>query len=251
MKKLLLILFTLLIHFTLGKSIEQADIIVAKDGSGDFTTIQNALNSIPAENDQLKIILIKNGVYNEEIRIDKNFVALVGEDRDSTRIEFYKPYDVYQGAHFDSAYEDFGRGIINIYANDVTLANLTGENTQKDVNIHAFVVYGQDNTRTIIINCNMLSNGGDTVSLWNGENGMYYHNSCYFKGAVDFLCPRGWCYAENIKFFCTRETTPLWHDGSSDPDQKFVIKNATYDGATNFRLGRNHWDGAFYLINHT
>jgi len=232
-------------------SIERADIIVAMDGSADFTTIQEALNSIPDDNNQLKIILIKNGIYNEQIRIDKNFVALVGEDRDSTRIEFYKPFDIYQEKKLDSSYKDFGRGIINIYANDVTLANLTGENTQKDVNIHAFVVYGTNNTRTIIINCNMLSNGGDTVSLWNGESGMYYHNSCYFKGAVDFLCPRGWCYAENIDFYCTRTTTPLWHDGSKNQDQKFVVKNATFDGDTNFRLGRNHWDGAFYLINNS
>lgn len=230
---------------------DQADIIVAKDGSGDFVSIQDALNSVPEHNNHLKVILIKNGVYNEEIRIDKNSVALVGEDRDSTRIEFYKPFDIYQAEKFDSVYKEFGRGIINIYANDVTLANLTAENTQKNVNIHAFVVYSENNTRTIIINCNLLSNGGDTVSLWNGKSGMYYLNTCYLKGAVDFLCPRGWCYAENIKFFCTRETTPLWHDGSKNQDQKFVVKNATYDGATNFRLGRNHLDGAFYLINNT
>ena len=249
--KYCIIFLIILIQITFAKNIERADIIVAKDGSGDFSTIQEALNSIPENNDTLKIILIKNGLYNEQIRIDKNFVALVGENRDSTRIEFYKPFDIYQAQKFDSSYQDFGRGIINIYANDVTLANLTGENTQTDVNIHAFVVYGQDNTRTIIINCNMLSNGGDTVSLWNGENGMYYHNSCYFKGAVDFLCPRGWCYAENIDFYCTRTTTPLWHDGSKNQDQKFVVKNATFDGATNFRLGRNHLDGAFYLINNT
>jgi hypothetical protein len=97
----------------------------------------------------------------------------------------------------------------------------------------------------------MLSNGGDTVSLWNGENGMYYHNTCFFKGAVDLLCPRGWCYAENIRFYTTRTTTPLWHDGSKNINQKFVVKNARFDGAGKYRLGRNHHDGAFYLINHT
>jgi pectinesterase len=239
------IICLLFIQVCPGQRIERADIVVAKDGSGDFTTIQAALNAVADDNNSLKIILIKNGVYNEQIRIDKNSIALVGEHRDSTRIEFYKPYD------FDSSYTVFGKGIINIYANDITLANLSAVNTQTNVNIHAFVVYGANNTRTIIINCNMLSNGGDTVSLWNGESGMYYHNTCYFKGAVDFLCPRGWCYAENIDFYCTRTTTPLWHDGSKNQDQKFVVKNATFDGDTNFRLGRNHLDGAFYLINQT
>ncbi|MGH7601715.1 MAG: pectinesterase family protein, partial [bacterium] len=223
---------------------ERADIVVAKDDSGDFTTIQAAINAVSKNNDALKIILIKNGVYIEKLMIKANFIALVGEDRDSTRIQFYQPYS------FDSTYAD-GRAVINIFANDITLANLTAENTQPEVNIHGFTVHGDSCTRIIIINCNILSNGGDTLALWSRENGMYYHNTLFLKGAVDFLCPRGWCYAENIEFFCTRTTTPLWHDGSKNQDQKLVVKNATFDGATEFRLARNHLDGAFYLLNCT
>lgn len=221
---------------------ERADIIVAKDGSGDFTTIQAAINAVPKNNNALKIILVKNGVYIEKLMIKTNFIALVGEDRDSTRIRFYQPYS------FDSTYAD-GRAVINIFANDITLANLTAENTQPEVNSHGFTVHGDSCTRIIIINCNLLSNGGDTLALWNRESGMYYHNTLFLKGAVDFLCPRGWCYAENITFFCTRTTTPLWHDGSRNQDQKLVVKNATFDGATTYRLARNHHDGAFYLLN--
>src|SRR5574342_344465 len=221
---------------------ERADIIVAKDGCSDFTTIQAAINAVPKNNNALKIVLIKNGVYVEKLMIKTNFIALVGEDRDSTRIQSYQPYS------FDSTYAD-GRAVINIFANDITLANLTAENTQPDVNIHGFTVHGDSCTRIIIINCNILSNGGDTLALWNRETGMYYHNALYLKGAVDFLCPRGWCYAENIDFYCMRKTTPLWHDGSNNQDQKLVVKNATFDGATEFNLGRNHRDGAFYLLN--
>jgi pectinesterase len=239
--KIFLTFFILICVFK--SNAENADLIVARDGSGDFNSIQEAINSVPAQNTELIIILIKNGTYEEEIRIDKNNIALVGEDRDCTRIEFYKPYD------WDSVYTKVGRAVVNIYADDVILANLTVENTQPDVNIHAFAVYGKNNTRTIIINCNILSNGGDTLSLWNGETGMYYLDKLHLRGAVDLLCPRGWCYAENINFYCTRETQPLWHDGSKNRDQKFVVKNSTFDGITNFRLGRNHLDGAFYLIN--
>ena len=241
--KLLIFALIFLLYPIVFLKAENADIIVALDGSGDFTSIQNAVNSIPKDNSELKIILIKNGIYHEEIRIDADFIALVGENRDSTRIEYYKPYN------WDSVYTDVGRAVVNIYADDITLANLTVENTQPEVKIHAFTVYGENNTRTIIINCNILSNGGDTLSLWNGESGMYYHHTMNLKGAVDFLCPRGWCYAENIKFYCTRKTTPLWHDGSKNKNQKFVIKNSFFDGAMEFRLGRNHLDGAFYMIN--
>jgi pectinesterase len=91
---------------------ERAGIIVAKAGSGDFTTIQAAIDAIPKSNDALKIILIKNGVYVEKLMIKTNFIALVGEDRDSTRIQFYQPYS------FDSTYAD-GRAVINIFASDI------------------------------------------------------------------------------------------------------------------------------------
>ncbi|MEJ2545108.1 MAG: pectinesterase family protein, partial [Calditrichaceae bacterium] len=240
-----IIVFVLIIFWiSIGFATEVADIIVAQDESGDFTTVQDAINSIPSDNSELKIILIKNGIYNEEIRIDTDFIALVGEDRDSTRIEYYKPYN------WDSVYVDVGRAVINIYAADITLANLTVANTQPEVGIHAFTIYGDGKcNRVITINCNIISNGGDTMSLWNGDTGMYYHNKLYLQGAVDFLCPRGWCYADNIEFYCTRTTTPLWHDGSKNIDQKFIVKNSSFDGATSFDLGRNHLDGAFYLLN--
>lgn len=132
---------------------ERADIIVARDGSGDFKTIQAAIDAVPADNNALKIILIKNGVYLEKLMIRTNYIALVGEDRDSTRIQFYQPYS------FDSTYAD-GRAVINIFANDITLANLTAENTQPEVNSHGFTVHGDSCTRIVIINCNILSNGG-------------------------------------------------------------------------------------------
>jgi len=177
-----------------------------------------------------------------EIRIDTDYIGLVGEDRDSTRIEYFKPYDTYTG--------DVGRAVINIYADHITLANLTIINTQLETGTHAFTIYGDSRcNRTIIVNCNIISNGGDTLSLWNSSSGMQYHNTLYLQGAVDFLCPRGWCYAENIEFYCTRHTTPLWHDGSANIDIKFIVKNSSLDGVTAFDLGRNHYDAAFYLIN--
>lgn len=43
------------------------EIVVAKDGSGDFTTIQDAINSIPTSNNDWKTIVVKNGIYNEHV----------------------------------------------------------------------------------------------------------------------------------------------------------------------------------------
>jgi len=51
------------------------------------------------------------------------------------------------------------------------------------------------------------------------------------------------------KFFGhNRPSASIWHDGSTDKRQKFVIVNSFFDGVENFPLGRNHLDAQFYLI---
>jgi pectinesterase len=124
---------------------------------------------------------------------------------------------------------------------------MTIENSQPEIGPHAFAIYGTG-TRTIILNCNILSKGGDTVSLWDYKAGMYYHVNCYFEGAVDFVCPRGWCFIKDSKFFELKQTAAIWHAGGFDSSQKFVLQNCSFDGVKGFELGRHHYDAQFYLL---
>jgi len=98
------------------------------------------------------------------------------------------------------------------------------------------------------LHCSIIADGGDTLSLWNRQEGMYYHADCYFEGWVDFVCPRGWCYITRSTFYGHNLSASIWHDGSSDKDQKFVIRDSFFDGVPGFPLGRNHRDGQFILI---
>ena len=175
----------------LGK--EKANIIVAQDGSGKFRSIQEAINSVPVDNKENVIILIKNGIYHEKLYITRSYVTLVGEDRDSTQIVFAELRKNWVKDHNGS---DWGSAVINIdsLVTDITLANLTVHNNYGSLygdHDHQFAVRG-GGTRIIILNCNILADGGDTLSLWNKVNGMYYHANCYFEGWVDYVCPRGW-----------------------------------------------------------
>lgn len=63
-------------------------IVVAKDGTGDFTAIQDAVNSIPSTNTVRTVIFIKNGVYKEKILVNKPYVSFVGESRDGTVLTY-------------------------------------------------------------------------------------------------------------------------------------------------------------------
>ena len=221
------------------------DIVVAADGSGRFKSVHEAVQSIPKSNRQRTIILVKDGVYNEKVRIDVSGITLRGQSRTGTRIEYAQLRE-----DFDKMPDDLGAAVVNINGDDVVLENLTVKNTAGIVGPHAFAVFGRGD-RTVIIDCDVLSEGADTVSLWRGKDGRYYHARCNFRGAVDFVCPRGWCYVEDCTFFETKATAALWHDGRYDPDMKLVLRNCTLGGVDGWVLARHHHDAQFYLLDCT
>ena len=228
---------------SLAQAIFHADIIVDQSGKGDYRTITAAIAALPMYTYQRTIIFIKNGVYNEKLRLEQNYITLRGESRDSTIIRYSQLRE-----DWNKNKDYLGPGVINIDGDDIVLDNLTIENGQPEIGPHAFAIYGLTCNRIVITNCNVISKGGDTVSLWNYKDGMYYHANCYFEGAVDFVCPRGWCFIRDSKFYEVKETAALWHAGSYDSEQKFVIRNSDFEGVPGFQLGRHHYEAQFYLI---
>ncbi len=63
-------------------------IIVSKDGSGDFKTIQAAINSVPETNDKEVEIFIKKGTYKEKLSIIVPYITLKGEKAEETIITY-------------------------------------------------------------------------------------------------------------------------------------------------------------------
>jgi pectinesterase len=221
-------------------------IVVAKDGSGDFKTITAAIDTLPMFNYERVTVFIKNGVYDEKIRIDQDYVTLEGENRENTVIEYAQLRTDWL-AHKDV----IGPAVVNIHGDDVVLQNLTVKNTQPEVGPHAFAIY-DDGTRTIILRCNVFSKGADTVSPWDYKTGMYYMADCSFSGSVDFVCPRGWCFVKNSKFYEEKEgSASIWHAGNYDWNQKFVLESCSFSGVNGFNLGRHHLEAQFYLLNCT
>ncbi len=231
---------------------ENANIIVALDGSGNFTSIQNAINSVAPKNQQNVTILIKNGIYNEKIYVTNSHISLVGEDRDSTRIFFAQDRSKWTSAN--PKLGDYGAATVNIDSNvtDIVFANLTIYNnyvySPSSVG-YAFTMRDRNScNRVSIINCNIWSDGKDTIALWNSTAGMYYHLDCDFRGYVDAVCPRGWCYIGNSTFYETKTAAMIWHEGVSGTTQKFVLRDGSFDGAPYFQLGNSQGAAVFYLL---
>lgn len=251
--KLKIVFFVLLFSFISNLQAKDwtIDVIVAQDGSGDYATITEALNANP-DNGSDFVIYIKNGIYNEKIFITQNNITLLGEDRDSTIIT----QSILRRIWLESHTDDWGVATINIASavTDLTLANLTVKNNFADLNPdmennhdHTMAIRGGGN-RIIIVNCNIIATGGDTLSLWNTDGGMFYHSGCFFEGYVDYVCPRGYCYISNSDFYGYNGSASIWHDGSGGKDHKFVVKNSYFDGVKDFALGRFHRMAAFYLL---
>ena len=224
----------------------QPDITVAADGSGDFKTVQEAVNSVAHDSHQRTIIFIKDGVYHEKVRVDPGFITLRGQSRQGTRIEFPQGTDDFTN-HPDS----IGRAVLNINGNDFVLENLTVQNTHGVIGPHAFAIYGHGD-KTVIVDCDVLSQGADTLALWGDRSGSYQAR-LNIRGSVDFLCPRGWCYMTDCTFqqVNPRADATIWHDGSKDKDMKFVLRNCRFDGGdgvASWILSRHHHDAQFFLL---
>jgi hypothetical protein len=85
--------------------------------------------------------------------------------------------------------------------------------------------------------------------LWGKENGRYYCSDCSFRGSIDAVCPRGWCYILGSEFIETLSSSPIWHEGWAT-GQKFVIENAWVRSETNkaIKLQNSQSNAQFYYL---
>ena len=272
MTKYLLFLFPLLLGEA-GPAQAQAQaarrqVVVAQNGSGDFRTIQAAINSLPTGAAPLPVVFIKNGTYREKVTIDgKPGLVLRGQSEAGVVITISQ-----SNATFRCDPANAGRwdvATLNLRESpDVTLEKLTvinsygadhpqgetitcaGEPRKINSADHQMALYTAANTtRLAVRHCTFRTRGNDTVSPWDKDDGLYYFQDCTMEGAVDFYCPRGWAYAENCRFICHNLEAAIWHDGSTNQDAKTVLRNCTFTGDPGFKLGRYHHDSQFYLVN--
>lgn len=218
-------------------------------------SIQAAIEAAPQRPTEPYIILIKNGTYHEKVIIDRPNIVLIGESRENTRLVYAELASKCSIREYKG--QPVGNGVIVLQdnADDCIISGMTVYNnygsTVEETTAHQMAIFGRA-TRTIIINCNVRADGNDALSLWapNG-NGMYYHADLDIRcPGVDFLCPRGWCYATRCKFYGDGRAM-IWHDGRGDYDKKLVITHSHFDSASPVTLGRYHHDSQFFLLNCT
>jgi hypothetical protein len=169
-----------------GPAQAAAAVTVAADGSGDFATVQGAIDWVPAGNTVPRTITVRAGVYEELVYLGSRqpFVTLRGEDRAGTVITYANNQNFNPGNN---------RAMVAVDASDVTLANLTLRNTTPRGGSQAEALRG--NGRRVVLDRVTLSSLQDTL-LWNGS---LFVTDSLIEGDVDFMWGGGAVYFQRCE----------------------------------------------------
>ena len=174
----------LLVLFQLAAAGQVRHIYVAQDGSGNFLTVQAALNAVAQPNNTPVIIHIKPGVYREVVVLDsgKNFVSFKGKAGKSTLIT----YNNHTGKMLPDGKLANTRTSASffIYADDFSAENIHFENNAGFTAGQAVAVRA-DGNRLSFRNCKFT--GFQDVLFLNNRNAKHFFQSCYIEGTTDFI----------------------------------------------------------------
>lgn len=211
--------------------------VVAQDGSGDYKTVQAALDSIPDNYTGNWTIYIKKGTYKEKLllTLNKINVIMIGESKDSTILV----YDDYVGKP-DVATADVAS--FRIQAGNFTAYNITFQNTSHDLG-QALAIKSEGD-KVFYYNCRFL--GYQDTYQGNGVGRVYFKN-CYIEGTVDFIFGRSIMLFDNCVIkqlrdsgYLTAASTENTKFGIVFLDCKLTADSIGYNGTpiTKFYLGR-------------
>ena len=174
------------------------DFVVAADGTGDFSTVQAAIDAVPDFRKATTTIFIKKGTYTEKLTLaaSKTNVAFLGEEVNTTVLT----WDDYASRknRFGEEIGTTGSSGFFVFGDDFSAENITFENSAGPVG--QAVAVRIDGDRVRFTNCRFLGNQ-DTLYP-HGERSRQYYYKCYIEGTVDFIF--GWSTAvfEECTIFC-------------------------------------------------
>ncbi|TCC92471.1 pectinesterase family protein [Pedobacter hiemivivus] len=165
------------------------EITVAQDGSGNYQTIQEAVNSVRDLGGKSVKIFIKKGIYKEKLVIPtwKTNISLIGEDKENTIIT----NNDFSGKVYPQGKDAFGKDKFTTYTsytvlvqgNDLSMENLTIANTAGAVG--QAVALHVEGDRFVAKNCKLL--GFQDTLYAATEKSRQFYQDCYIEGTTDFI----------------------------------------------------------------
>lgn len=225
-------------------------IIVARDGTGQFRNIADAIEVCRAFMDYHKVIYIKKGTYKEKLIIPQwvQNIELCGESREETIIT----YD----DHANILYPPTGKGMgtfrtytVKVEANHITFKNLTIENNAARLG-QAVALHTQGDCLKFV-NCRFL---GHQDTIYTGMEGTrLYFDHCYIEGTTDFIFGPSTVWFEQCTIHCKANS---YITAASTPKHipfGYIFNQCTITAASDVQkvyLGRPWRDYGYTLFMH-
>ncbi len=187
------------------------DIIVAKDSSGNFTSVQEAINSVRGIMTERKTIFIKNGVYKEKIVVPTHAIniTLIGEDKEKTIITWDDHANIILPGT-SKPMGTFKTYTLLVQGHGFKAENLTIENNAPQLG--QAVALHVEGDKAVFVNCRILGNQ-DTIYAGSQTSRQYYKN-CYIEGTTDFIFGSATAYFDQCEIhskknsYITAPSTP-------------------------------------------
>lgn len=213
--------------------------VVAADGSGNYTTVQAALNAVPANSNTRTIIYIKNGTYQEVVTVDasKTNVSLIGQNVDSVKLT-YNNYSSKINPATGTGYGTAGSASSFINGQGFYATNITFENSSGPVGQALAVNITAD--KSVFYNCKFLGR----QDTWYAGNCRIYLKNCYIEGTTDFIFGSATAFFDHCNIYSYGGSALTAANTASYVTYGLVFNNCTVTGASGVTtdMGRT-WGG--------
>ena len=232
-----------------AKSYDNPDtLFVARDGTGEFRNINEAIEVCRAFMEYHKVIFVKKGTYKEKLVIPQSLtnIEICGEDRDNTIITW--------DDHANIVYAPTGKGMgtfrtftLKIQGSKITLKNITVENNS--ARLGQAVALHTEGDQLTFINCRFLGHQ-DTIYTGNAKTRLFFKD-CYIEGTTDFIFGPSTAWFEGCNIFCKANSYITAASTPQDVPYGYIFNNCriTCDkGVDKVYLGRPWRDYGYTLF---
>ncbi|CAN4085732.1 unnamed protein product [Withania somnifera] len=195
----------------------QADIIVAKDGTGTVKTITEAIKKVPEKSSSRTIIYVKAGRYEEnnlKVGRKKMNVMFIGDGKGKTVITGGKSVSQHLTTFHTASFAATGAGFI---ARDMTFENYAGPNNHQAVALRI----GGDHA--VVFRCNII---GYQDTLYVHSQRQFYRE-CDIYGTVDFIFGNAAVVLQNCNIYARKpmanQKNTITAQNRKDPNQNTGI----------------------------
>ncbi|MGD1020375.1 MAG: pectinesterase family protein [Verrucomicrobiia bacterium] len=193
------------------------NVVVAADGSGDFATVQGAVDSLPGGNTTYTLVNIRNGTYTEIVDTkNKNNITFRGQDRTGTVVGYPNNYGNNGSTGTRMAFK--------VDANDIAIENMTVTNMTAKGGSQAEALTVYTNAKRCILNNAVVASFQDTILIDDASSQAYFYNSL-IKGDTDYFWGIGNLFVTNCEIRTVNPSTSITQPRTTAGSNGFSFVN--------------------------